>query len=335
MHHPSDQPNPQLVWETMLAHQRTYALKAGIEFGVFDALGAGPQTAAALATRAGLAERPVRILCDYLTVIGLIAKQGNAYQHTPTSAVFLDKHSPASMAPSLPFIMSEKLLLGGRLLLETIRRNHTALPEPIAGEEVEEWVTFARTMQPVTGGAAGFIANTLTANAAKLNKVLDVASSHGMFGLAIAKAVPSCEIVALDFPTVLEVTKENAAAAGVAITPLPGSAFTAELGTGYDAILVTNLLHHFNQEDCITLLKRFHAALAPGGRVAILEFVPNEDRVSPPVPASFALGMLANTPAGDAYTFAEYEQMLDAAGFGARSIVNVPMSPQQLIVATA
>jgi hypothetical protein len=82
-------------------------------------------------------------------------------------------------------------------------------------------------------------------------------------------------------------------------------------------------------------MKRFHAALRPGGRMLTLEFVPNEDRVSPPVSASFSLFMLANTPAGDAYTMAEYSEMLDAAGFGTREIMDVPNSPQRLIVASA
>jgi 2-polyprenyl-3-methyl-5-hydroxy-6-metoxy-1,4-benzoquinol methylase len=166
-------------------------------------------------------------------------------------------------------------------------------------------------------------------------KVLDVAASHGLFGIAVARLAPECEIVAQDFASVLQVTAQNARAAGVAITLLPGSAFTAELGTGYDAVIVTNLFHHFAAPDIISLMKRFHAALRPGGRMLTLEFVPNEDRVSPPVSASFSLMMLANTAAGDAYTMAEYRQMLDAAGFGAREIMAVPRSPQQLIVASA
>jgi len=81
---------------------------------------------------------------------------------------------------------------------------------------------------------------------------------------------------------------------------------------------VTNLFHHFSKQDIVTLMKRFHAALAPGGRMYTLEFVPNEDRVSPPVPAQFAMIMLADTPDGDAYTMADYSAMLDEAGLRKR-----------------
>jgi SAM-dependent methyltransferase len=327
------EPNPGLIWDTITAHQRTAALKAGVELGVFNALGSGPKTAAELAAQAGVAERGIRILCDFLTIHGLITKNEDRFGHTPTSAVFLDSHSPASMAPTLPFLMNDKIMQAARLLTETIRQNRTALDEPLAGEEVREWVTFAQTMQPMMAGPSQFIADMILRGGTP-TKVLDVAASHGLFGIAVGRAAPKCEIVALDFPSVLEVTTANARAAGVSITPLPGSVFSVDLGTGYDAVIVTNLFHHFSVADNIVLMKRFRAALRPGGRMLTLEFVPNPDRISPPAAASFSLMMLANTPEGDAFTMAELGQMLDAAGFGHREIMDVPMSPQQLVIAS-
>lgn len=327
------EPNPQLVFETITAHQRSAALKAGVELGVFDALGDGPATAAQLAARAGVPERGIRILCDCLTIFGLITRNDGHYAHTPTSAVFLDSRSPASMAPTIPFLMNDKILAASRGLTETIRRGHTVLEEPLAGEEVKEWVTFARTMQPMMRAPAEFIADAVVRDGAP-KKVLDVAASHGLFGFAVARRAPQCEIVALDFPNVLEVTQEHARTLGIPITLLPGSAFTADLGTGYDAILVTNLFHHFSAAECETLMRRFHAALRPGGRMVTFEFVPNEDRLTPPVPAQFAMMMLGNTPSGDAYTMGDYAKMLANAGFGPGDLMDVPQSAGRLIVAS-
>jgi len=327
------EPNPGFVWELMTAHQRSAALKAGIELGLFAALGDGPATAHELATRAAVPERGMRILCDFLTIIGLIAKQDGRYAHTPTSAVFLDPRSPASMAPTLPFLMNDKIMTASRHLTQTIRNGYTALEVPLAGEEVIEWVTFARTMQPMMAAAAEYIADVLL-TAGSPEKVLDVAASHGLFGFAIARRAPACEVVALDFPSVLEVTQEHARAAGMKVTSLPGSAFTADLGVGYDAVLVTNLFHHFSMKDNIALMRRFHAALRPGGRMAVLEMIPNEDRISPADQASFSMMMLTNTPGGDAYSMSEYREMLDASGFGASQLTDVPQSPQRLLVAT-
>jgi hypothetical protein len=258
------EPDAALVWEAITAHQRSAAVKAGVDLGVFNALGEGSCTARELASHAGVAERGMRILCDSLTVFGLITKTDGRYSHTPTSAVFLDSRSPASMAPTLPFLMNDKIMEGSRLLTETIRQNRTALKEPLAGDEVHEWVTFARTMQPMAAAAAEFIASIVLRNGTP-TKVLDVAASHGLFGMAVARLAPQCEIVVQDFPSVLEVTAENARAARVAITLLPGSAFSVELGSGYDAVLVTNFFHHFCMEDNIALMKRFRAALRPGG----------------------------------------------------------------------
>src|SRR5580658_2052320 len=89
------EPNPQLVWEALTAYQRSAAVKAGVDLGVFNALGDGPRSAGDLASQAGVAERGMRILCDCLIVYGLITKTDGHYGHTPTSAVFLDSHSPA------------------------------------------------------------------------------------------------------------------------------------------------------------------------------------------------------------------------------------------------
>jgi cyclopropane fatty-acyl-phospholipid synthase-like methyltransferase len=98
---------------------------------------------------------------------------------------------------------------------------------------------------------------------------------------------------------------------------------------------VPNFLHHFDPPTCERFLTRVRAALRPGGRAVIVEFVPNEDRVTPPEAATFSLVMLATTPSGDAYTFAEYERMLRAAGFARAELHALAPSPQQVVVAIA
>jgi len=113
---------------------------------------------------------------------------------------------------------------------------------------------------------------------------------------------------------------------------LPGSVFDVDIGSGYDFVLIPNFLHHFDVETNEKLLRKLYAALVPGGRVATLEFVPNEDRVSPPMPATFALIMLADTPAGDAYTRAELESMMRNAGFTAHEFHPMPPSPHSVLI---
>src|SRR4026209_2503377 len=98
------EPNPAAVFDTLLAYHRTAALRAAIDIDLFRALGESPATSSQLATRCGASERGVRILCDYLTTIGLIVKYNGTYSHSPTSQVFLDPRSPASMATMVTFL---------------------------------------------------------------------------------------------------------------------------------------------------------------------------------------------------------------------------------------
>jgi cyclopropane fatty-acyl-phospholipid synthase-like methyltransferase len=178
-------------------------------------------------------------------------------------------------------------------------------------------------MQPV----AAALARLLPLDSDRDTRVLDVSASHGVYGIAFAHQNPRARVVGLDWAAILDVSVANAQQAGVGdrYERLPGSAFEADLGTGYDLILIPNFLHHFNPSDCVRFLRKTHAALAPGGRVAIVEFVPNEDRVTPPPAAGFSLVMLATTPEGDAYTFADYQQMLTQSGFS--QVAAHPLKP--------
>ena len=168
-------------------------------------------------------------------------------------------------------------------------------------------------------------------------RVLDIAAGHGLFGIEVAKQHPQARIVAVDWAPVLEVARGNAQRAGVEsrYETLPGSAFEVNFGGPYDIVLLTNFLHHFDAPTNVGLLRKVHASLKPGGRAATLEFVPNEDRVSPPTPAAFSLVMLATTASGDAYTFRELEAMYREAGFGRVAAHPVPNSPHTVVMGQA
>ena len=93
-------PSPQLYFDTIFAFQRSAALKSAIELDVFTVVGDGSQTVKEIATACGVPERGIRILCDYLTTVGLITKTGETYQLTADSAVFLTKRSWPSLIKS-------------------------------------------------------------------------------------------------------------------------------------------------------------------------------------------------------------------------------------------
>src|SRR6185436_3972531 len=140
---------------------------------------------------------------------------------------------------------------------------------------------------------------------------------HGMYGIVLAQRHPTMQVTAVDWAPVLSVATDHAKQAGVdaRYQLCAGDAFTVPFGDGYDLALVTNFLHHFNPEQNTSFLRKVAAALKPSGQVAVVELVPNADRVTPSVAARFSLTMLAGTPEGDAYTLPELTDMLSAAAF--------------------
>jgi precorrin-6B methylase 2 len=331
----SGRPSPERIFNTLNAYEETAALKTAIELDIFTAIGEGANTAATLAAKIGAAERGTRILCDFMTIQGFLTKTGNRYALTQESAVFLDRRSPACLGSMSQFLGNEWGKQNFEALTQAVRKGGTASQTGDNTKPHDDvWVLFARSMAPLTKPAAEFIASLVQAGEGKPCKVLDIAAGHGMYGVTIAEKNPRAEIVACDWPKVLEVAQENARKAGVAdrYTVRPGSAFEADFGTGYDYVLLTNIFHHFDVPTCEQLMRRVHDALKSAGKAVTLEFVPNEDRVSPPTAARFAMIMLANTDAGDAYTFSEYEKMFRNTGFGRTTLHPVPDMPQQVLV---
>jgi 2-polyprenyl-3-methyl-5-hydroxy-6-metoxy-1,4-benzoquinol methylase len=251
---------------------------------------------------------------------------------SPEAAAFLDRRSPTYLGSMSRFLGTPTFVRRFERLADAVRRggsvdeNHMVIPEqPL-------WVEFARSMAPLQAPVASLLAEAV----GRANRVLDIAAGHGLFGIAVARANPKATVVAQDWEPVLAVARENAERAGMAdrLEQLPGSAFDVPFGTGFDLVLVPNFLHHFDPPTCVALLRKVYDALVPGGRVAISEFVPDEGRVTPPIPAAFSLKMLASTPGGDAYTYAELDRMCREAGFSATELKPLTPTPQTLVLAT-
>ena len=330
--------NPGLVFEMLQAHQRTAALKAAIDLDVFRAVGEGPGDVASIARHCSASERGIRILCDFLTIYGVLVKEGGRYLHSPTSAAFLDPRSPSSLASMAQFLSNPAMREPYEHLAEIVRAGRTVLPGDGSVEPGNPiWVQFAETMAPMMAPLVGPLGAVVLEGHTGPMRVLDIAAGHGLFGIEIAKQNPQARVTGLDWAPVLRVALDNARKAGVQqrYDMLPGSAFEVDFGGPYDAVLLTNFLHHFDQPTCVGLLKKVRAALKSGGRAATLEFVPNEDRVSPPMPAAFSMTMLISTVAGDAYTLSELTAMYHEAGFRDVTAHPIPMSPHTVIVGLA
>jgi hypothetical protein len=267
--------------------------------------------------------------------MGFLKKDGANYSLTDSTATFLDKSSQAYLGSAVEFILSPQQKRGFDDLTGAVKRGGADITGNASMDpDSEMWVTFARAMMPLMFPTAQSVAGHVGIDTDRPLKVLDIAAGHGIYGIAVAQRYPKAEVYGADWGNVLKVALENAEKFGVAdrYHTIPGNAFETDFGTGYDVILVPNFLHHFNPAECETFIRKLHSSLADNGKVITVEFVPNEDRVSPPPEAMFSLVMLAATPAGDAYTFAELKTMFENAGFSQNELVALEPMPQHLVI---
>jgi 2-polyprenyl-3-methyl-5-hydroxy-6-metoxy-1,4-benzoquinol methylase len=327
-------PSPMLIFEALQAHQKTSALRAGIDLKLFTAIGGGARTPEALAPLCGASVKGVRILCDFLTIMGLLTKDEAGYALTTDSQIFLQEGSPAYLGGMATFLFHPFMERGMTHVIDAVRKGGTVLPgEGSVSHDNPVWVDFARGMGPLTRPSAEAAAE-LVAGSGPV-KVLDIAAGHGMYGITIAQHNPAAEIHALDWKNVLAVAQENALKL---LGPgrwhaIEGSAFTADYGTGYDVVLVTNFIHHFDMPANTRLFEKIRIALKPGGKMAVVEMAVNEDRITPPMAGQFAMTMLTTTATGDAYSRNEIESMCRSAGFGEVQHHTVPGTLQTVTIA--
>lgn len=302
--------NPGWLLDEFIAYERTFTLRTAIELDLFTRIGAGVNTIPALARATGASARGLRMLCDNLAVNQHLAKEGNRYRLSLNSRVYLSRESPACFGSTIRFLASDTYVKAFSELLRSVKRGRGRSSQT-------NWPDYARLMSPLAEHVAGFVAETMATDLGGPVRVLDVGAGHGLYGLAIAARNPEAEVYALDAAAVLRVAAGNArrAGAGKRFHPIPGNAFRTRFGGPYDAVITANIAHHLEPDANIRLFRKCRAALKPKGKLVLLDFVVNDDRISPRVEAGFALHLFA-TGSCDVYTLAEYQHMLRAAGFG-------------------
>ena len=329
-------PTPVRIFQTLMAFQQSAALRAAIALGLFTAIAEGHTDAASLARKIGASEKGTRVLCDALVIMNFLSKTGATYGLVPESAFFLNEREPSYIGGAAHFLVDDILASGAYDDFgASVRKGGSAFSEEgTVSRDNPIWVDFARDMAPLMAMPAKLLAARMTSETAGPVDVLDIAAGHGAYGIAFAQLNPKANVSAVDWSAVLQVARENAVSVGVGARHrlLPGSAFEVDFQGPYDIVLLTNFLHHFDVPTCEGLLKRLHAATRPGARLAILEFVPNEDRVSPPNDAFFAVTMLATTGHGDAYTYKEYDAMLRNTGFARSELIELTPLPQRVVI---
>ncbi len=186
---------------------------------------------------------------------------------------------------------------------------------------------FVEDIFPMSYPSAQRLAEALEiAEAKKPVRVLDLAAGSGVWGIALAQKSPRVTVTAVDWPGVLDVTRKVAARLGVAgrFSFVAGDLAAADFGRGHDIATLGHILHSEGEQRGRALLKKTFDALAPGGIIAIAEFLVDDARTGPPVALIFAVNMLVNTDAGDTWSFGEIAGWLREAGFRDPRTIDAP-----------
>ena len=310
-------------------------IESAVQHGIFDALSKGPKTINELSKATRASVRGITAIANALVGLEFLTRSGNKYALTPESAAFLVSTSPAYHGAFFKH-MSSQLIPSWLQLPEIVRTGKPAIKVNEQKRGAEFFAEFVESIFPLSYAAARTFAEHLKISKTKTPiSVLDLAAGSGVWGIALAQQSPKVEITAVDWPEVLKITKKVAAKYGVAkqLKTSAGDLLKADFGKNHQVATLGHILHSEGIERSRQLLRKTFDALAPGGTIAVMEFVPNEERTGPPMPLIFAVNMLVNTTVGDTFTFGEISKWLKEAGFKNPRQLPVPaVSP--LILAT-
>jgi 3-hydroxy-5-methyl-1-naphthoate 3-O-methyltransferase len=302
---------------------------AAVQHRVFDLLEQEPKTAEQVASESGASVRGLRAVMNALIGLQLLTKDdAGRYALTPESAAFLVRGKPQFLGALLG---DTRRLREWLEISHVVRSGKPASPVNQQQHGSEFFKSFVETLFGTNYPAAQSLAEGLgIAGPDKPVRVLDLAAGSGVWGIALAQKSPRVTVTAVDWPGVLEVTKTVAERCGLLerFQFIAGDLLSADFGSGHNIATLGHILHTEGATRSQALLKKTFSALAPGGTIAIADFLVNEDRTGPPMSLIFAVNMLVHTEEGDTFSFGEIGGWLREAGFeNPRTLENPGPSP--------
>jgi hypothetical protein len=319
-------PDPDDVLDLFLGFWISRSVMAAVQLGVFEVLGADRTPDGLTLEQAqealGLPARPARALLDTCTATGLLAKEDGRYRNAPLAARYLAAGSEYSLRN---YVLDERWCWSswGRLE-DALRADHQLLPEDAEGYHAFPEDFFLDFLHGHSLAMGERLARAVDLGGA--SRIMDVGGGSGAVSIALCRAFPALEAIVVDQPPVAARAAVHIEAAGLPdrITAWPANIFEDPLPPDCDTAVLANVLHDFSPERAREILGRVVAALPRGGRVVILEIVPDDERRSPPLAVAFSVAMIVNTAGGDAHTAPEYRAWLEAAGLTGVTATPIP-----------
>ncbi|MDW5265655.1 MULTISPECIES: acetylserotonin O-methyltransferase [Acidobacteriaceae] len=327
---------PERIMQFAWGYVPPLVLEAAIRHRVFDVLDDGAKTVKETAAATGASERGLRTIMNLLVGLNFLAKEdGERYSLTPESAAFLVSTKPSFQGGFLKHV-STQLMPKWLQLNEVVRSGKPATAVNQEGDGSDFFQQFVVDIFPLSYPAAQVLARELAlGEKGEAVRVLDLAAGSGVWGIALAESSPRVTVTAVDWANVLPVTEKTVARFGLTerYAFVGGDLDTVDFGSGHHVATLGHILHSEGEARSRGLLRKTFAALAPGGTIAIGEFLVNADRTGPVNGLIFAANMLVNTDDGDTYSFEEIGGWLREAGFIDARLLESP-GPSPLVLAT-
>lgn len=308
---------PERIMQLTWGYAIPLILEAAIRHRVFDVLDGGPRTLSQVAEATGASERGLAGIMNVLVGLDFLRKDSDTYALTPESAAFLVTTKPGFYGGILRHA-SEQLIPAWLHLNEVVATGQPANTVNQQEKGKEFFAQFVNDIFPMSYAAAQDLANYLRLDLVSGPvSVLDLATGSGVWGIALAQSASQARVRAVDWPDVLTVTRSTVSRFGLAdrFTYAEGDLLAADFGSGHTAATLGHILHSEGEERSRKLLAKTFAALAPGGTIAIAEFLVNAERTGPLNGLIFAVNMIVNTDRGNTYCFEEIAEWLREAGF--------------------
>ena len=319
-------PDPDDVLELFLGFWISRTVMAAVQLGVFDTLDAGAAPGGLTLEEAreelGLAARPARALLDTCVATRLLEQEDGRYRNSALAARYLAAGSEYSLRN---YVLDERWCWGSWEKLEdALRADRQLLPEDTEGYHAFPEDFFLDFLHGHSLAMGERLAAAV--DLGRAGRVMDVGGGSGAVSIALCRAFPHLEAVVVDQAPVAARAADHVERAGLGhrITTWPANMFADPLPGGCDTAVLANVLHDFSPDRAREILARVVAALPGGGRVVVLEIVPDDERRGPPLAVAFSVAMIVNTAGGDAHTAAQYRAWLEEAGLERVAVTPIP-----------
>ena len=335
MDHSSNAPNPGLITDLAIAYRASATFFAASDLDVFSALATGGLTAGDIAARAGTEREPMRLVLESCVDAGLLTRDGANYLNTPTADTFLVRGRPAYLGGALQYARDLYPAWGGLTALVKNGRP-TMAPETILGDDKAKTRSFVMAMHQRALGIGSILPKIVDLTGRR--RLLDVGGGPGTYSVALCRATPGLTATVMDRPGVLEVSRELIEQAGFSdrVATLPGDYLTTPFESGFDAVLLSGMMHRETEQGVMLLLTKAFAALDPGGQIIVSDvFFDDDNKNTPPFTTSFALNMMLTSEEGSAHAKTEMQRWMAAAGFRNITVREMPRpNPHSLLLGT-